>query len=807
MAFVKKLLAIVSAGLCLTVAAAGRFEVSFDRTNAVYRCGEEAVVTVRAVEKDGSAPTGGIFVVSVTDTGTNRVYGKTVKVPQENPLTFRATLKHPGFLRVRATRGAYAASADSAAFEPEKICPGFARPDDFDAFWDGAVSQLEKTVPIDAKKTLVPSLCTADVDFYRVSFATAGGRRVYGSMTVPKDRAKGPFRTVVEVPGAGPYCTASGFPTIHKSRYRKNSIHFLMNVHTYEPCEEKDAQLKAYAEQDRVWGGKYGVKRYCQAGISESREAYFYYASILGINRAVDWLANEPEVDRERLCYSGVSQGGGFGLVLMGLNRNIRRGVAYVPALTDHGGHHLGRVAGWPELVKSQLPENRAVAERYAPYFDACHFASRITCPVRVAVGFADVTCPPTAVYAAYNAIGAKDKAIVHGVGMSHDVFSRPDVYVTLQKWLMETGVDIHTFGASEKSTPSANAAAIQRAIDAVSAVGGGQVVVPAGIWNCGTIWLKRGIDLHLEKGAVLKASGDLADYNREDAYPENWGCPKTEYWRGLHFILCRCQDNVSITGAGVIDGNGDAFFDEKPIAYFGWMKAGAPCWWNGIRWAKDKVNLRPGQLITFVRCGNVRVEGVTVRNSPCWCLFFHGCHDVTVRDYTVRCGENDGNTDGVDVDCCQNVLLENLDIDTGDDAVAIRASGARLKLDRVPPCENVTVRNARLRSNSSVFRIGVGRGLIRNVSVENIRCDRGGTAIMMSTHWGADSGVDMENLTFRNCAFENVREGHMILVGKKNLSFGIRNVLFENVTYPKNARTVCRGNDVFRPENVKLPQ
>ena len=362
---------------------------------------------------------------------------------------------------------------------------------------------------------------------------------------------------------------------------------------------------------------------------------------------------------------------------------------------------------------------------------------------------------------------------------------------------------DIRMFGAREGGTPRENAAAIQRAIDA-AAENCGRVVVPAGTFVSGTLWLKSGVTLHLDKGAVLKASDDLADYNAEDAYPENFGCPKSEYWRGLHFIICRGQKDVAIEGEGTIDGNGDAFFEEKPKAYFPWMKSGSAAWWNGIRWAKDKEKLRPGQLVVFVKCEDVTVKGITIHNSPCWSLFFHGCRNVTVRDYTVRNGPDDGNTDGVDLDCVSNATLENLDIDTGDDAIAIRAVPRRLQLPEPPPCENITIRNAKLRSTSSVFRLGVGDGLIRNVTVENVVSDRGGTAIMMDTLYGEpeSGGVDMENIVFRNCRFDNCRFAYSIWTAGRRLEFGVRDVTFENCTFPKGVPRRVGGdaNCRFRP-------
>ena len=380
-----------------------------------------------------------------------------------------------------------------------------------------------------------------------------------------------------------------------------------------------------------------------------------------------------------------------------------------------------------------------------------------------------------------------------------------------------DSAFDIRDFGAAESASPAHNAAAIQRALDAAAlgaravrprktprgknavATSVGEtpvsrqcVVVPPGTFVSGTLWLRPHVELHLEKGAVLKASPNLADYNALDAYPENWGCPP-EYWNGCHFIIARNADGASITGQGIVDGNGDAFFDDEPIAYYDWMKPGARCWWNGIRWAKDKENLRPGQLVVFVKCRDVAVRGVTIRNSPCWSLWFWGCEGVRVSDYTVRNGENDGNTDGIDIDCSRDVILERADIDTGDDAIAIRASAresaptAQGRLGIPAVTDSVRIRDCRLRSTSSVFRVGVGEGVIRNVLVESVACDRGGTAVNVSTLYGVPEGhgTDIEDVTFRNCRFSGCRIGAAVRSnGGDRLEFGIRRIRFENCDF-----------------------
>jgi cephalosporin-C deacetylase-like acetyl esterase len=209
-----------------------------------------------------------------------------------------------------------------------------------------------------------------------------------------------------------------------------------MNVHSYPQPETTPEARKAMLDaQNARYARPQGVARYCHAGLHKSREDYFYYATILGINRAVNWVVARPSVDTSQVTYSGTSQGGGFGFYLCGLNKHFTKAAIFVPALTDLlGGETDGRQSGWPRIIAAQLPENREAARRHAPYFDGANFARRIAIPVRVVVGFSDTVCAPCAVYAGYNVIPAKDKAILHGVGMGHAVF--PAFYKTLRAWL-----------------------------------------------------------------------------------------------------------------------------------------------------------------------------------------------------------------------------------------------------------------------------------------------------------------------------------------------------------------------------------
>ena len=121
------------------------------------------------------------------------------------------------------------------------------------------------------------------------------------------------------------------------------------------------------------------------------------------------------------------------------------------------------------------------------------------------------------------------------------------------------TDFDIRTYGARTGETCTV---AIQKALDAADAAGGGRVVVPAGTWTSGTLWMRSRVELHLAKGAVLKGSTRKEDYNRNDAFPESFWSDGEE-WSGGHLILGYKVEGASITGDGTIDGSGPAFFGE----------------------------------------------------------------------------------------------------------------------------------------------------------------------------------------------------------------------------------------------------
>ena len=313
--------------------------------------------------------------------------------------------------------------------------------------------------------------------------------------------------------------------------------------------------------------------------------------------------------------------------------------------------------------------------------------------------------------------------------------------------------------------------AQICAAIDACAASGGGRVSVPAGTYLTGTVWLRDHVELHLEHGAVLKGSRNMEDYNALDAYVQNFSSPVNEKWLGKHLILAvECTD-IALTGSGTVDGSGDAFFDGIPKPY------SVHVWREGLQDVRDERVLRPGQLLAFVECTHVRVEGVTLTNQPCWGCFLHGCEYVTVRGLKTRNPHSFFNSDGIDIDCCRYVTVSDCSFDTGDDCIAIR--GASKWLKRKPAaCEFITISNCVLGSCSSAIRIGVGDSVIRHVRISNIVITRGAPAINIQSSYHGNGRVSVQDVGISHVSVAHCARPFEISEGA---GVPVRNILLED--------------------------
>ena len=388
-----------------------KIQVETDRQDALYKCGEK-VTFKGSVSKNGQPVTSGKTVIRISNDNMKTISTQEIDLAKGNSFAVEGTLPVPGFLQCEASIGKVKGVA-AAGIEPEKIQPAAPAPDDFKAFWDNWIKELDK-IPLDVKLESLPKYSTPKFDCFKISFANIDNTRIYGFLSVPKNK-KGPFPALVSVPGAGPghYAPDTGW-------VRSGVIVLLMNVFPYEPADDAATAKKIYDEMNKP-----GV--YCLQGASD-RNKYFFRNAILGINRAFNWLAERPDVDKEHFAMYGHSQGGAFTLIMSGLNKNIKAASPNVPALCDHSGAMLDRSPGWPRLAGTD-----PVKQKMASYFDAVNFARNITCPVLASVGFIDTTCSPSSVYAAYNTIQSP-KMMFNEPTMAHSISKRFKDYQT--EWL-----------------------------------------------------------------------------------------------------------------------------------------------------------------------------------------------------------------------------------------------------------------------------------------------------------------------------------------------------------------------------------
>ena len=355
------------------------------------------------------------------------------------------------------------------------------------------------------------------------------------------------------------------------------------------------------------------------------------------------------------------------------------------------------------------------------------------------------------------------------------------------------TLLDIRDFGAREQETSTA---AIQKAIDAVGTAGGGVVVVPAGTWTTGTLWLRSRVELHLAKGAVLKGSVREADYNRNDAFPENFWSVGEE-WSGGHLILGYKVEDVAITGEGIIDGSGPAFFGEcDEDSWF-------PSYKYGLKLhPTDRSWFRPGPMVAMFLSKRIRMEGVTLKDTPCWTAHFRCCDGLAVTNVTIDADRTIANSDGFSIDCTRNVTVDGCTIKTGDDGFAIRASCKQPGHDEEHPCENLRITNCDVWSCCYGIRFGIGTGTVRDVVVENCRFHESSSGIGFTPAWiPGKKGVYIENIRVSRC---DIREcARPVSSNAKSDDWRIRDVTFEDCRF-ESLQPVSFSSPASRhPENI----
>lgn len=403
------LLAFTLCALRLTAAApssAGGYtlKVSTDRADATYRRGETVTFAVALTcDATGERVSGPEAKWSITKDGKplDRA-GTAVLAPSDLNLT--ASLDEPGFLHcmVECTPAAGAPKLTAragAAIEPRAIQPSLPAPADFDAFW-AEQRRLLAATPAHLRLVPVP-LPTGEVECFEVRAATGVGRGLSGYLARPKGAKAKSLAAIVLCHGAG--VTSSRLATA-VAWARDGLLALDFNAHGLPNAQPRDfyATLQSGELKDYYLQGR------------ESRETMYLRGIIFRLLRAIDTVTAQAEWDGRRVVVLGRSQGGGQALVAGGLDPRVTYVSAEIPTFCDHTGILVGRINGWPRIIPNDTTSPDPKVVEAVRYYDAVNFASRLSAPVFVTLGFIDHICPPTGIYAMYNQLRGRKQLWEH---------------------------------------------------------------------------------------------------------------------------------------------------------------------------------------------------------------------------------------------------------------------------------------------------------------------------------------------------------------------------------------------------------
>lgn len=277
----------------------------------------------------------------------------------------------------------------------------------------------------------------------------------------------------------------------------------------------------------------------------------------------------------------------------------------------------------------------------------------------------------------------------------------------------------------------SDDATAIQKAIDACHAAGGGQVYFPAShTFMASPFTLKSNIDFHVEAGAKVLANPDERVYTKS-AFRQNPG--EGTIWIGAEDIK-----NLTISGSGEIDGNGISFMGAE---------------------LEDSYVLKPftvldprPHVLTIVGGNNIRIKDVKIGNSAYWTVHLVGCNDVVISGITLLNSLKVRNSDGIDLDHSKNVRISDCYIESGDDCICLKN---RREFEEFGVCENITVTNCTMTSRSCAIKIGSeNMDTIRQVLFNNCIIKKSNRGVGIQNR---DEGV-VSDVIFSNM----IIEGHL---------------------------------------------
>jgi polygalacturonase len=313
------------------------------------------------------------------------------------------------------------------------------------------------------------------------------------------------------------------------------------------------------------------------------------------------------------------------------------------------------------------------------------------------------------------------------------------------------------------------NTAAIQATIDACAAGPGGVVVVPAGTFLSGSVFLKSHVTLQLETGAVLKGTINPEDFPQ---IPTRWEGIEREWTAAL--VNAVGASDVAITGPGTIDGSGTAWprpIRERPLGAA--PLAGEP--------GRDETRVtKPGataanketgpkaaafprrgrpRLIVFQNCHKVSVRGIHLLNQSSWGLVFIYCDGARAEGLNIRAEHHIPSSDGIDIDSSRHVVVTGCDIDVNDDCISIKSGkdeeGRRINR----PSEDILVERTRFGYGHGGVAMGSETsGGIRRVEVRDCVFEEDNWAPVRFKSQPSRGGV-VEDITYRNLTLRHTRQ------------------------------------------------
>jgi polygalacturonase len=340
--------------------------------------------------------------------------------------------------------------------------------------------------------------------------------------------------------------------------------------------------------------------------------------------------------------------------------------------------------------------------------------------------------------------------------------------------------INFSDYGSGDGRT--LNTAAFEKAVSDLSDKGGGELVVPPGIWLTGPIKLRSRINLHLERGALIQFSRDSKLYPLVviDVKGEK-EVDSTSPVTGENL------ESVAITGDGIIDGGGDAWRPVKKeklsesdwkelVKSGGILSSAGDAWWpsrevmNGAKLVESLRKagslqladyepahqfLRP-RMLRLIGCKKVLLEGVTFQNPPNWTINPALCEDVFIVHVTVHNSPAAQNSDALDLESCRRAIIRDCTFDAGDDGICIKsgkdAAGRRIGV----PTEDVLVEGCTVYHAHGGFTIGSEMsGGVRNVRVDN--CTFMGTDVGLRFKSTRGRGGVVEKIYLSNIRMEGI--------------------------------------------------